>query len=114
MSKHHLIDYLEIPVTDIAASKTFYGSLFNWKFTDYGSEYTSFADGKTEGGFAKVETAKLGGALIIFYSENLKRSKKEVEDAGGKITQDIFSFPGGKRFHFTDPTGNELAIWATE
>ena len=106
------IDYIEIPATDIQASKAFYEKVFGWKFTDYGPEYSSFDDGRMMGGLRKEETNATGGVLIVMYAIDLESMLKMVTEAGGKIARDIFNFPGGKRFHFLDPGNNELAVWS--
>jgi uncharacterized protein len=106
------IDYIEFPATDIAATKAFYGDVFGWKFTDYGPEYTSFEDGRLNGGFTTGGEVASGGALVVLYSTDLETLKKKVIAAGGAITAPIFEFPGGRRFHFKDPNGNELAVWS--
>lgn len=103
------IDYIEFPATRMDATKTFYADLFGWKFTDYGPEYTSFEDGRIAGGFAAAEGQK---TLIVIYADDLETMEKKVAGAGGKIVKPIFSFPGGRRFHFLDPNGNELAVWS--
>lgn len=110
------IDYIEFVVGDIGRSREFYGSAFGWSFTDYGPEYCSFDDGRLSGGFAmrgegsKGSTA--GGPLVILYADDLEDTQRRVEAAGGQIVKPIFSFPGGRRFHFADPDGYELAIWS--
>ncbi|HLK64955.1 MAG TPA: VOC family protein [Bryobacteraceae bacterium] len=106
------IDYIEFPATDIAATKRFYQEIFGWKFEDYGPEYTSFADGRLAGGFWTSPKVQAGGALIVIYATNLEATEAKVKTAGGAIAKPIFSFPGGRRFHFTDPNGNELAVWS--
>ena len=106
------IDYIEMPATDIPATKTFYTAVFGWKFTDYGPDYVAFADGHLEGGFTKVASNRAGGPLVILYSSALEKTQAKVEGKGGKIAKPIFSFPGGRRFHFLDPNGNELAVWS--
>ena len=106
------IDYIEMAATDIAATKRFYGDLFGWKFTDYGPDYVSFEDGETGGGFAKAPSVTAGGPLVILYSTALEATLATVEKQGGRIAKPIFSFPGGRRFHFLDPSGNELAVWS--
>jgi len=106
------IDYVEIPMLDLMEAKSFYGDVFGWKFVDYGPDYTSFNDGRLDGGFTKVPEIQRGGPLIIMYSIDLERIKKKIESAGGTVVKDIFEFPGGRRFHFTDPSGNELAVWS--
>jgi predicted enzyme related to lactoylglutathione lyase len=109
------IDYVEFQARDVAATKKFFEQLFGWKFTDYGPDYTSFGDGRIAGGFSranKASTVAAGGVLIVFYHPRLEEVRQRVLDLGGKITADIFSFPGGRRFHFTEPSGNECAIWS--
>ncbi len=110
---HHdsSIDYVEFAVSDIAASKAFYGKAFGWTFTDFGPDYCEFNDGHRKGGFHTHEPVKLGGPLIVLYGGDLEQMIARVEDAGGKIVKPVFGFPGGKRFHFTDPDGYELAVW---
>lgn len=108
----HRIDYIEMPATDIAATKQFYATAFGWKFTDYGPDYTSFEDGRLAGGFAKGRAAPPGGALIVIYAVDLADAERRVRSAGGKIVKPPFTFPGGRRFHFADPSGNELAVWS--
>ena len=111
-NNNHRIDYIEFPATDIAASKKFYTSVFDWKFTDYGPDYTSFEDGRISGGFAKAPSVSGSGVLVVIYSSELEKTKEAVVRNGGKITKPPFDFPGGRRFHFTDPNGNELAVWS--
>lgn len=109
------IDYIELPASDFDAVEAFYTSVFGWTFEDYGSEYRAFSDGGTDGGFYKADktsdTAN-GAALVIFYAEDLEAVQGAVEAAGGAILKPTFSFPGGRRFHFADPHGNELAVWS--
>lgn len=111
-SNDRRIDYVEFPATDIAATKRFYTDAFGWKFTDYGPDYTSFEDGRLTGGFSKAKTAGAQGALIVIYADDLTAAEARVRQAGGKIIKAAYSFPGGRRFHFTDPGGNELAVWS--
>jgi len=108
------IDYIEFPATDVAAAKRFYTEVFGWKFTDYGPDYTSFEDGRLAGGFTKKDSAPRGGALIVIYARDLQATEERVRAAGGVIVKATFSFPGGRRFHFTDPSGNEMAVWSEE
>jgi predicted enzyme related to lactoylglutathione lyase len=110
--QHHRIDYLEFPVTDLAAAKRFYGAVFGWSFEDYGPDYASFHDGRLNGGFSKELKVFAGGPLPILYSRDLEATLARVREAGGRILKDVFSFPGGRRFHFADPSGNELAVWS--
>ncbi len=109
------IDYIEIPVRDVNASKRFFTELFGWDFVDYGPEYTSFNDGRMAGGLCKadtVATGQTGSVLIVFYRRDLEAARDAVVAAGGTIVKEIFEFPGGRRFHFTDPSGNEYALWS--
>jgi predicted enzyme related to lactoylglutathione lyase len=105
------IDYVEIPVSDIAKTKAFYGGVFGWKFEDYGPAYTSFFDGRLAGGFTTDRPAPVLGLLLVIYAADLVAAQRSIEAAGGKVVRETFSFPGGRRFHFADPSGNELAVW---
>ena len=111
-NNNHRIDYIEFFATDIAAVRNFYTAVFGWKFTDYGPDYTSFEDGRISGGFAKAPSVSGNGVLVVIYSSELEKTKDAVVRSGGKITKPPFDFPGGRRFHFTDPNGNELAVWS--
>jgi len=113
------IDYVEFSVGDIARSRDFYGKAFGWSFKDYGPSYCEFNDGRLTGGFAlggdgnpggPIKTG--GGPLIILYADDLAETQRRLEEAGAMIVKPIFSFPGGRRFHFTDPDGYELAVWS--
>jgi predicted enzyme related to lactoylglutathione lyase len=106
------IDYIEFPVPDIGAVKRFYTAVFGWKFTDYGPEYASFDDGRLTGGFRDGEAPGSGGPLVVIYATDLEAVERAVLAAGGRITQPTFDFPGGRRFHFRDPAGHELAVWS--
>lgn len=106
------IDYIEFTAPDLAPIKKFYGEVFNWEFQDWGDEYSSFSDGRVDGGFARGETKRGHGPLVILYSTNLEEIQQKVRAVGGTIVKDTFSFPGGRRFHFADPAGNELAVWS--
>lgn len=112
MERDRRIDYIELPATDIGATKRFYMDAFGWKFTDYGPDYTSFEDGRLAGGFTKDGKVAKGGPLVVIYADTLEAQEAKVRQAGGTITKPIFSFPGGRRFHFSDPSGNELAVWS--
>ncbi len=105
------IDYIEIPVADVQAAKKFYGDIFGWTYTDYGPDYASFNDGRLDGGLAKG-TGGSGGPLVIFYDAMLEEKEAKIRKSNGKITKEIFAFPGGRRFHFQDPDGNEFAVWS--
>jgi predicted enzyme related to lactoylglutathione lyase len=106
------IDYIEYSATDIEATKTFFSSVFGWKFTDYGPDYTAFEDGRLNGGFAKTDSAGGGSPLVVIYAKDLEGVKDAVTKSGGTIARDTYEFPGGRRFHFNDPNGNELAVWS--
>ncbi len=110
--KNRTIDYIEFPVTDIGAAKQFYSGVFGWKMIDYGPDYTSFEDGRLTGGFRAEKEIVRGGALVVLYSTDLEAIEREIKESGGRIVQEIFEFPGGRRFHFLDPSGNELAVWS--
>lgn len=115
MNKHEKINYVEFPAKDIEATKIFFISAFGWSFTDYGPEYTAFSNQGIDGGFYKsdlIVSTESGSALIVLYSNNLEQTQSKVENAGGSIIKPIFSFPGGRRFHFADPNGNEYAVWS--
>lgn len=109
------IDYVEFHAADFDAIEAFYSAAFGWTFTDYGPEYRAFNDGKLDGGFRQGEgrsrTAD-GAALVILYADDLEATRATVVEHGGEISEDIFAFPGGRRFHFLDPHGNELAVWS--
>jgi predicted enzyme related to lactoylglutathione lyase len=108
------INYLELPARDLDAVQRFFEGAFGWSFTDYGPEYRAFNDGTMDGGFYQAELSSSienGAALIVLYAEDLEKTRDTVLRNGGTIVKAIFSFPGGRRFHFADPNGNELAVW---
>lgn len=109
------INYIELPATDIEGTKHFFAKAFGWEFIDYGPDYTAISGAGLDGGFYRSNlraTIDTGSALVVLYSENLESSLARVENAGGIITKPVFSFPGGRRFHFADPSGNEYAVWS--
>ena len=106
------VDYIEFPSTNIDETKSFYTHVFGWQFTDYGSRYTSFFDGRSAGGFELTENVQPGGPLVVLYATDLESIRAKIVESGGAIVRETFEFPGGKRFHFTDPSGNELAVWS--
>jgi len=106
------IDYIEFNVADIARSKDFYGTAFGWTFTDYGAHYCEFSDGRMKGGFDASASVTTGGPLVVLYGSDLAELQDRIAAAGGQIVKPIFDFPGSRRFHFTDPDGYELAVWA--
>ena len=114
MNQHEKMNYVEFPAKDLAGTKAFFESVFGWSFTDYGPEYNAFENQGLDGGFFQSELAsstEKGAALIVFYSNQLEATLAKVEKAGGSILKPIYSFPGGRRFHFTEPSGNEFAVW---
>lgn len=106
------INYIEFSSNDLEKTKEFYANLFGWTFIDYGPEYCSFQGAGIDGGFAKVSTPIVNGVLVVLYHKKLEEIYAKVKASGARIALEIFSFPGGRRFHFIDPTGNELAIWS--
>ncbi len=110
---HHAIDYIEISVRDVAAAKRFYGAAFGWQFNDYGPGYAGIRGQQREmGGLALAENVPTGGPLVVLFSRDLDATLAAVRTSGGGITREPYSFPGGRRFHFRDPSGNELAVWS--
>lgn len=115
MNEHEKINYVEFPAKDIPATKRFFSEVFSWSFQDYGPEYSAFSDQGIDGGFYQADLSSStsnGAALIVFYSEDLEATQLKIEKAGGKIVKPIFAFPGGRRFHFLEPSGNEFAVWS--
>ena len=115
MNEHPGINYVEYAARDLAATKAFFEAAFGWRFTDYGPDYTAFSDQGLDGGFYRAElkaVAAQGSALLVFYSATLEETQRAVEAAGGVIVKPIFPFPGGRRFHFCEPSGNEFAVWS--
>ena len=110
--KNNTIDYVEFRAHDLQKIKDFYTAVFSWKFTDYGATYTAFSESGLQGGFEFTTDPIINGALIVLYDEDLEKVQSVIKKAGGKIIIPIFEFPGGKRFHFLDPSGNELAVWS--
>lgn len=117
MSANETINYVEYPARDLAATKRFFQQAFGWSFEDYGPDYAAFSGQGLDGGFFKSELAARtdeGSALVVLLSEKLEATLCKVVAAGGEIVKPIFSFPGGRRFHFTEPSGNELAVWSKD
>lgn len=114
MPLHEKLNYVEYPSKDLPATKAFFQAAFGWSFEDYGPAYTAFSGQGLDGGFFQSElaaSAERGSALLVFYSDDLEGTLAKVAAAGGCIVKPIFSFPGGRRFHFTEPSGNEFAVW---
>ena len=115
MNEHEKINYVEYPSNRLEDTKHFFEQVFSWSFQDFGPDYTAFSDQGIDGGFFKAEmhsSTSNGAALIIFYSKTLETTLARIEQAGGNIIKPIYSFPGGRRFHFTEPGGNEFAVWS--
>ena len=115
MNEHEKLNYVEFSASNISETKSFFSSAFGWSFEDFGPDYTAFSGEGLDGGFFKSDQASStnnGAALLIFYSNNLYATLAKVERLGGKIVKPVFSFPGGHRFHFTEPSGNEFAVWS--
>ncbi|WP_317932173.1 VOC family protein [Halioxenophilus sp. WMMB6] len=115
MASHHKLDYVEFPAHDLTATKAFFSQVFGWQFQDYGPDYCAFAKQGLDGGFYRSpmhSSSQNGAALLVFYSEDLSKTEQAVCAAGGTIVKPIFAFPGGRRFHFTEPSGNEFAVWS--
>lgn len=103
------LGYLELPVREVAAAKAFYAAAFGWRFTDFGADYASTMTSDTNlglNGDAAQHTAQL---LPVIEVDDLTGALAAVEAAGGTVTVAVFAFPGGRRFHFRDPAGHELA-----
>ena len=115
--EHEKINYVEFAAKDLNATKLFFSTVFDWEFTDYGTEYTAFANAGLDGGFYQADLnakAESGSALVVFYSKTLETTERKVKAAGGIISTAIFEFPGGRRFHFIEPSGNEFAVWSDQ
>lgn len=117
MNDHEKINYVEFAGKDLVATKAFFIEAFDWSFEDFGPAYTAFSGEGLDGGFFQADlcsSVDRGGALIVFFSDDLEKTAQKVKSAGGAIVKEIFDFPGGRRFHFTEPSGNELAVWSNK
>jgi|SRR5947209_336527 len=112
-ARERRIDYVEFVVRDVERAKAFYRAAFGWEFTDYGPEYAGFNDGRLDGGFMQGDPTP-GGPLVITYAADLADAQRRVEAAGGRIVKPAFAFPGGRRFHYADLDGYELAVWSQQ
>jgi predicted enzyme related to lactoylglutathione lyase len=115
--RHHAIDYVELTVTDLEQARRFYAAAFGWKFNDYGPEYAGIQSPQggsvpEVGGLRLANDVQPGGPLVLLFSADLDQTLSAVRDAGGQVVKGPYEFPGGRRFHFQDPTGNELGVWA--
>lgn len=109
------VDFIEFPaksVAGVAKAKTFYAETFGWSFQDWGDDYADTSSSGVSSGFNADPEHRPAKPLVVIYAPDLDEARAKVVSAGGKITKDIFAFPGGKRFHFVDPCGNELAAWS--
>lgn len=111
---HHGIDYIELSATDLGEARRFYESAFGWTFNEYGPDYLGIrkTGGGEAGGICRADDVRTGGPLVILYSTDLDATLEQVREAGGRIAKEPVAFPGGRRFHFCDPSGNELAVWS--
>jgi hypothetical protein len=117
MPEHESINYIEYPAVDLVATKRFFERVFDWQFVDYGADYSAFSESGLDGGFYRsvlASTTARGSGLMVFYSANIKRTQTKIEQHGGKVNKALFNFPGGRRFHFIEPSGNEFAVWSEQ
>jgi hypothetical protein len=115
MSEHEKLDYVEYPAVDLEATQAFFSEVFGWDFEQFGPDYCAFAKQGLDGGFYRSQlysSTRNGSALLVFYSADLEATLAKIERAGGRIEKPIFPFPGGRRFHFCEPSGNEFAVWS--
>ncbi|WHI52076.1 VOC family protein [Microbulbifer sp. MLAF003] len=115
MDNHEKINYVELPSKDLEKTKAFFSEAFGWEFTDYGPDYSAFSGAGLDGGFfqANLHSSTVNGAaLVVLYSSDLEDTLQKVESCGAQVIKPIFSFPGGRRFHFAEPCGNEFAVWS--
>ncbi len=117
MSAHKKINYLEFPSKDLHKTKSFFSTVFNWQFEDYGPEYCAFSGEAAgiNGGFylSELSSSTINGSMLtVIYSRDINHTEQEIKQAGGLIIKPVFNFPGGVRFHFEDPNGNEYAVWS--
>ncbi|GHA99388.1 glyoxalase [Algimonas arctica] len=113
---HHGFNYIELPSTNNAAMKQFYGAAFGWTFEDWGPTYVAIHVAGVDGGFDQESDRKPSdqGSLVILYSDDLLASEASIRSAGAEVSMPAYDFPGGRRFHFKDPSGNELAVWSAK
>jgi len=117
MSEHEKLDYVEYPAVDLEATRNFFRQVFGWDFEEFGPDYCAFANQGLDGGFYRSElyaSTRNGSALLVFYSKDLEATLAKIQQAGGRIEKPIFEFPGGRRFHFCEPSGNEFAVWSDQ
>ncbi|MGI5307940.1 VOC family protein [Rheinheimera sp. WS51] len=117
MNQDGKLNYVEFAAKDLVATKLFFSAVFGWQFVDYGPDYMAFSNQGLDGGFFKANACSktaTGGALLVFYSADIEATLRQVESNGGEVIKPIFAFPGGVRFHFLEPSGNEFAVWSEE
>ena len=117
MHQHEKMNYVEFPAARLLDTKAFFEQAFGWSFEDFGPDYCAFSGEGLDGGFYRSEmysTTRNGAALIVFYSNDLSATQAKIEAAGGRIEKPVFEFPGGRRFHFSEPCGNEFAVWSDQ
>jgi hypothetical protein len=115
MNQHEKLNYVELAAMDLNATKSFFSEVFGWQFVDYGPEYAAFSNQGLDGGFFKADVCSQtanGAALLVFYSSDIEATLSKVVEHGGEVIRPIFEFPGGCRFHFLEPSGNEFAVWS--
>lgn len=115
MNQHEKLNYVELPSRDLARTRDFFQRAFAWEFEEFGPDYCAFSDQGLDGGFYRsnlYSNSQNGAALLVFYSSDLEATRDKIERAGGSIVKPVFSFPGGRRFHFCEPCGNEFAVWS--
>jgi len=117
MNEHEKLNYVELPARDLSATCAFFQGVFGWEFEEFGPDYCAFAGQGLDGGFYRSElysSTQNGSALLVFYSDDLEASQARIEQADGRIEKPIFDFPGGRRFHISEPSGNEFAVWSAQ
>lgn len=115
MNTHEKLNYVEFAARDLDATKEFFSSVFGWEFVDYGPDYTAFSNQGLDGGFFKAALSNStgnGGALLVFYSADIQATLQKIIANKGTVIRPLFEFPGGYRFQFTEPSGNEFAVWS--
>jgi hypothetical protein len=115
MKQHEKLNYVEFPASRPERTRAFFSQAFGWRFEEFGPDYCAFSGAGLDGGFYRSQlysTTRNGAALLVFYSEDLEATLARVEAAGGRIEKPVFDFPGGRRFHFCEPSGNEFAVWS--
>ena len=115
MNENEKLNYVEFPARDLPSTREFFNTVFGWEFEEFGPDYCAFAGQGLDGGFYRSElysSTHNGSALLVFYSDDLEATLARIEAAGGRIEKPVFEFPGGRRFHFSEPSGNEFAVWS--